>query len=208
MEADVLMDLIAQGEGELLDFKECITSRQKIAKSLVAFANTKGGKLLVGVKDNGKIKGVDLTEEREMLNWAADAYTKPIISIQYEYVSINGKSILVAEIPNSDRKPHYWLDENGKYWAYIRSHDQTLKASKVMLDVMKSDVKGLTAKIQYGKAEKRLLEMLDDQKSVTMKQFCKGANISRRRANGILVNLVRMKIIKILTHEKEDYYTR
>lgn len=208
MEADVLLDLIAKGEGELLDFKECITSRQKIAKSLVAFANTKGGKLLIGVKDNGKIKGVDLTEEQEMLNWAADAYTKPIIPIKYHYASIEGKPVLVAEIPNSEHKPHYWLDENGKYWAYIRSHDQTLKASKVMLDVMKSDVKGLNAKIHYGKAEKRLLEMLDDHPKVTLKEFCKGANISRRRANGILVNLIRMNIIKILTHEKQDYYTR
>ena len=55
--------LILQGEGTTLDFKKTITNNEKIAKSLVAFANNKGGQLLIGVADDGSIKGVKSEDE-------------------------------------------------------------------------------------------------------------------------------------------------
>ena len=58
-----LKRLIAEGEGVQLDFKFRIDDQKKIARTLSAFANTEGGKLLIGVKDNGKINGVNPEEE-------------------------------------------------------------------------------------------------------------------------------------------------
>ena len=57
-----IKSLILQGEGVMLDFKKTITNTGKIAKSLVAFANNKGGKLLIGVAYDGSIKGVKSEE--------------------------------------------------------------------------------------------------------------------------------------------------
>ena len=57
-----LQHRILKGEGVQLDFKHSITDKQKIAWTLCAFANTKGGSLLIGVKDNGKVKGVNPEE--------------------------------------------------------------------------------------------------------------------------------------------------
>jgi predicted HTH transcriptional regulator len=62
-----LRKLILQGEGATLDFKKTITSNEKIAKSLVAFANNKGGKLLIGVADDGTIKGVKSEDEERYI---------------------------------------------------------------------------------------------------------------------------------------------
>ena len=59
--------LIAEGEHQQLDFKFEISDASKIARSLVAFANTDGGKLLIGVKDNGVIRGIRSDEEKYML---------------------------------------------------------------------------------------------------------------------------------------------
>lgn len=198
---------IKKGENEQLDFKQTISSVQKIAKTLVAFANTKGGNLLVGVKDNGKIMGVNPEEEKHMLLGAADLFCKPPVKINFKTVQAEGKQLLLAEIPESDQKPHYCKGEDNKWWAYIRVKDQCLLASKVMLDVMKSDTRGMESKVTIGKAEKRLLDYLDKNDRITLKEFCKIANISRWRANKILVNLVRMKVIKVLSHEKQDYYS-
>ncbi|HEY8400153.1 MAG TPA: ATP-binding protein [Cytophagaceae bacterium] len=203
----MLRQLIQQGESETLDFKQTITSIPKIAKTLVAFANTRGGKILVGVKDNGGIFGITPEEEKHMLEGAAQAFCKPPVVIEFSEEILDGKSVLVADIPESDQKPHYAKGEDNKWWAYIRVKDQCLLASKVMLDVMKSDTRGHTPRINFGKPEKRLLEYLEQNERVTMKEFCKLANISRWRANRILVNLVRMKVIRILSHEKTDYYT-
>lgn len=57
-ETDYIQQLIAKGEHVHQDFKFAISDARKIAKSLSAFANTEGGRLLVGVKDNGKIAGI------------------------------------------------------------------------------------------------------------------------------------------------------
>ena len=190
-----------------MDFKQTISSVQKIAKTLVAFANTKGGKVLVGVKDNGRIIGVNPDEEKHMLLGAADHFCKPPVQLQFKEVKTEGKSLLMAEVKESECKPHFAKGEDNKWWAYIRVKDKCLLASKVMLDVMKSDTKGEVSKITIGKAEKRLLDYLDKNDRITLKEFCKLANISRWRANRILVNLVRMKVIKVLSHEKADYYS-
>jgi predicted HTH transcriptional regulator len=203
----MILQLIRQGEGEMLDFKQKITSALKIAKTLSAFANTKGGKILVGVKDNGVVSGINTYEEKHMLEGAAHICCKPGIELTFTEEILNGKSILVAEVPESREKPHYARDEAGKWWAYIRVKDQTLLASKVMLDVMRSDSKGVAARIEFGSVEKKLLEFLESNPRITQKEFCKLAGISGWRANKTLVNLVRMGVVKVLSNEKADYFT-
>lgn len=199
-------ELIKKGESETLDFKQTISSSLKIAKTLSAFANTRGGKILVGVKDNGTIAGARTEEETYMLEAAAEVFCKPPVTIGFIEERLNRKVILVADISESDKKPHYAKDENGKWWAYIRAKDKTLLASKVMLDVMRNETRGDDVMIKFGWPEKRLLEYLQNHERITQKEFCRMANISKWRANKILVNLVRMRIIKVLSHEKADYY--
>lgn len=203
----VVKQLIQQGEHQSLDFKHTINSERKIAKTLVAFANTNGGKLLVGVKDNGKIKGVEIEEEKHILLGAAEVFCKPPIPLTFSVDRVDGKNILIVDVQKSEQKPHLAKDENNKWWAYIRVMDQCLLATKVMLDVMKLDTKGLSSKLTYGTPEKRLLELIEINGPITLKQFYKQANISRPRAIKILVNMIRMRIIKVLSNEKEEYYS-
>ena len=72
-----LEKLISEGEHVHQDFKFAISDARKIAKSLSAFANTEGGRLLVGVKDNGKIAGVRSEEEIYMIEADANLYCRP-----------------------------------------------------------------------------------------------------------------------------------
>mgnify|MGYP000599236676 CR=1 FL=1 len=65
-DTDYIHALIAEGEHQQQDFKFEISDARKIAKTLSAFANTDGGRLLIGVKDNGKIAGVRSAEEKYM----------------------------------------------------------------------------------------------------------------------------------------------
>lgn len=202
-----LKELIRQGEGETLDFKQTISSSQKIAKTLAAFANSKGGKLLVGIKDNGNVCGVRPDEEMHMLQAAAEVFCRPELQVEYTTELVDGKAVLVADIKESENKPYYAKGEDGKWWAYIRVKDKCLLASKVMLDVMRSDSRGDVSEIKFGNAEKILLQYLESNERITLKEFAKKANISRWRAGKIMVNLVRMKVIKVLSHEKTDYYS-
>jgi predicted HTH transcriptional regulator len=102
-----LRKLISEGEGVTLDFKKTITSCEKIAKTMVSFANNKGGRLLIGVADDGTIKGVKSEdEERYMITKAAHFYARPALEPAFEEVYYDDKIVLVAEIEPSDTKPH------------------------------------------------------------------------------------------------------
>src|SRR5690606_19126940 len=149
---------ILQGEGEQLDFKNKISSYEKIAKTLVAFANNKGGKLLVGVADNGQIKGVkNEDEERYMLQQAGNLYCRQAIDIHFEEIYVDDKLILLAEIAESDTKPHYALGEDQKWWVYVRVRDKSMLAGKVVVDVLHQSSRPNGVFINYTDKEKELL---------------------------------------------------
>ncbi len=200
--------LIFEGENSTLDFKKTITSFEKIAKTMVAFANNKGGKLLVGVSDDGNIKGVKSEEEeRYMLTKAAHFYCKPAIELRFEEVSIDDKTVLVVDIEESDTKPHYSLGEDNKWWVYIRVKDKSLLASKVVVDVLRKETKGDNVILEYSSKEKALFEYLTKNERITLAEYCKLLNISRRNASRILVNLVLMGVIRVHNTEKTEFYT-
>lgn len=199
---------IFEGEGVSLDFKKTITSCEKIAKTMVSFANNVGGRLLIGVLDDGTIKGVKAEdEERYMITKAAHFYARPALEPVFEEIYWDDKLVLVVDIPESPDKPHYSLAEDGKWWVYIRVKDKSVLASKIVVEVLKQSSSNEGVLIEYTSKEKALLEHLDKSERINVKQFCELLNIGRRRAQRILVNLVLTGVIRVHTTEKEEFYT-
>lgn len=199
---------ILNGENEQLDFKQVITSASKIAKTIVSFANHKGGRLLVGVRDNKSIAGVKPEEEKHMLLLAAQFYCRPEVDLLINEHELDGKTILEAIIPEGKgKKPYYAKDEEDKWWVYIRVKDKSLLASKVVMDVLKRETSNEDTLITYTHNEKALLEYLNKNERITIKEFCKLVNISRRRAGRILVTLVSAGVVRSHTTEKTEFFT-
>jgi predicted HTH transcriptional regulator len=202
-----LKKLILQGEGTTLDFKKTITSVEKIAKSLVAFANNKGGQLLIGVADDGVIRGVKSEdEERYMITKSAHQYCKPAIEPEFEEIYVDHKLVLVVKIAASDTKPHYALDEQKKWWVYYRVNDKSILASKFIVDVIKKSNDGTANVIRYTDQEQKLFEFLTKEGRITLKQFSKLTRSSYRQAQTVIVSLILGGVIKPVTSEKEEYY--
>ena len=200
--------LIFEGEGVSLDFKKTITSCEKIARTMVSFANNKGGRLLIGVADDGSIKGVKAEdEERYMITRAAHLFAKPALEPIFEEVYFDDKLVLIVEIKASDDKPHYALAEDGKWWVYIRIKDKSVLASKIVVDVLKRSTKNDGVLIEYSAKEKALLEYLNTNPRINIKEYSELLKISRRGAQRIIVNLALSGVIKIHTTEKEEWYT-
>jgi predicted HTH transcriptional regulator len=203
-----LRKLILEGEGVSLDFKKKITSFEKIARTMVAFANNAGGKLLVGVSDDGTISGVKSEEEEKyMLTQAAHLYCKPALEPKFEEISIEEKIVLVADIPKSEMKPHYALGEDKKWWVYIRVNDKSVLASKIVVDVLKRENDEQGVLLEYSSREKALLEYLNENERITSREYSDLLNLSRRNTQRILVSLVLSGVIRMHTTEKEEYYT-
>jgi predicted HTH transcriptional regulator len=202
-----LRKLLETGENEMLDYKKEVSSEYKIAKTMVSFANHKGGKLLVGVNDNATIHGIAAEEERFMLEKAAGFYCRPEIPIELKEWQVGKKTVLEVNIPKGTEKPYYALGEDGKWWAYIRVKDQSLLASKVVVDVLKRETADHHTTVQFSSKEQALFEYLNKNHKITLPQYCRLVNISRRRAIAILVNLISVGVIRVHHTEKPEYYT-
>ena len=197
--------LITQGEGEQLDFKHTIKDARKISVALTAFANTSGGTLLIGVKDNGSIKGCDPNEEIFMLESALDRYCKPQPKVTFEPLRVEGKTILKVDIKAGPEKPYYTLLENNKWFAYIRTEDNCVQASLLQLNLMRAEQKNWAPKIQVGDKEKWLLEYLDQNGKITFREFCKKTKTHPKKANYILINMILMKVVKVFNEGKNEF---
>lgn len=203
-----LKKLIFEGEGVSLDFKKTITSCEKIARTMVSFANNKGGRLLIGVADDGTIKGVKSEdEERYMITRAAHLFSRPALEPTFEEVYVDDKLVVIVDIPQSDLKPHYALAEDGKWWVYVRVKDKSVLASKIVVDVLKRSSAETGVLIAYSEKEKSLLEYLEKAARITVKEYSDLIKVGRRAAQRILVNMILSGLIKVHTTEKEEYYT-
>lgn len=198
--------LIEQGEHQEQDFKFAISDSKKIARSLVAFANTDGGKLLIGVKDNGAIAGVRSEEEYFMIEAAADMYSKPPIEFKTTKWQIEGKEVLEIDIEKSESGPHSAPDPDGNWKVYIRVDDKNLLANKILLRVWELQKRKKASFIKYTEKEEFLLKYLTDNETITFSKFLKLAQIPRKKAEGILVNLILMNVVEIVFTEKTTYY--
>jgi predicted HTH transcriptional regulator len=206
-----LYKLIEDGENSTVEFKRKFSSPEKIAKEMIAFANSKGGIILFGIDDDRKIVGVESEKgEMELIDTAARFFCEPEITYEYEIISIKNSDIVVVHIPESTNKPHKLLndseDEESK--VYIRYNDTSVLASRETINILRgSNIKSHAVKINFGEIEKSLMKYLEENERITVKGFKKLANISERRASRILVTLVRAQIIRHHRIDNNEFFT-
>jgi predicted HTH transcriptional regulator len=195
--SNYILKLIEGGENQQLDFKFEINDSRKIARTLVAFSNTDGGTILIGVKDNGKIAGIRTDEEYHMIEAAAQMYCKPVIEFRARQWEIDNRVILEISVPKSEIPPHYALSKENKWLAYIRKRDENILANSVMIKMWKRNNRKYGTFLSYRENEKWLLEYLAKHSHISISGFCRATGLSKHRAEIILVNLIIMGIIEI-----------
>lgn len=198
--------LIEQGEHQRLDFKFAVNDSKKIARSLSAFANTHGGTLLIGVKDNGNITGVSSDEEFYMVQSASQLHTKPEVFFETKKHNISGKTVLEIIVPESKEKPHSAPDYKGFMKAFVRVKDENRLADSVIVKVWKNEKQKSGVKIFYTEAEKFLLNYLEENDFISFREYARKAKISRFKAEKILVNFILLDIVKYDFNESSIIY--
>ena len=208
--------LIEEGEGFEIEFKRKVSTPEKIARALIAFANTQGGHILFGVDDDGSIVGVESEKsEEDLIRHAGSTFCLPEIVPEIDIVAFDGKDVIVAFVPESENKPHYFTgssngdggnDEETK--VFIRVNDKTVMASKEVVKILRDERPDAPAMhFEIGENERRLFKYLDANERITSKEFSRLVNISEHRASRILVSLVRAGVMRIHTLERSDYFT-
>src|SRR5690606_830831 len=135
-EEEFVKSIIQQNEGEKLDFKQKITSKEKISKTLAGLANTEGGYILIGISDKKKIIGIDPEEERYMIEAANEEFCVPMVSLTIDEIKIfddktteqteEETCLLLVEIKKTGVSKIYCKSKDGKLRSYSRIGDRTL----------------------------------------------------------------------------------
>ncbi|MDI1234393.1 MAG: ATP-binding protein [bacterium] len=199
--------LIATGEGSKLDFKQTISDAPKIAKTLVAFANNKGGTLLIGVRDNGSLAGIRSEDEKYMLELAGHLYCKPSIDVNFKEHEIEGKTIIEATIPEGFQKPYYAKDTEGKWWVYNRVSDKSLLASAVMFQVIKRKNGNANTVLKYSFLENQILSYLKLSPNATLHELVHALNVKKHRIVHSLGKLIYFELIAVGFMNKQETYS-
>ncbi len=199
-------NLILQGEHQQLDFKFEISDAKKIARTFSAFANTDGGKLLIGVKDNGNIAGVRTDEEAYMVESSAHIFCKPRVEYKIYPHKIKDKTILEVVIPESNSKPHKAPWKKDKYEAFIRVKDENFVANDIITEVWRLKSKGKGVLVRYDDYEEQLFSLLKEQQEIILPDFISKCKIKPYLAKKILANMISIDLIKYRITETQVYY--
>ncbi len=202
-----IQKLIAEGEHQQLDFKFEIADAHKIARSLVAFANTDGGRLLIGVKDNGALAGVRSEEEFYMVEAAAKIYCRPPVSFTVKEWNLNKKTILEVIIPKSSHRPHMAQHKEGNWVAYHRVRDQNFIVNRILAQVWKNQGTQEGVYLKFTDAEKFLLGYLETNESISISKFMRSAGITRKKAEQIIVKFLLLNMLKMNFTENQTFFT-
>jgi len=211
MESDDLdiYDLIEEGEHEQQDFKYRIDEPAKIAKTLCAFANTKGGRLLVGVKDNGTIKGIDPEEEYYVIEAAAQRYCSPEVQFTYrawQDPKDTKKLVLEIQIPESENKPHRALNEEKKWIPYVRIGDDTLVANRITVGVWKKQQAPIKKPEVLTDRQLDLLRAIHRMEPCTISAIYRNVKMASKQIDQLLVMFISWRLVKQeLNKEKATY---
>lgn len=210
-----LLDMIEEGENMQCEFKREFSSSEKIARGMIAFANTKGGFMLFGVDDDKKVVGVESEKETaELVNDVAKNLCEPALDVNIDYREVNGKEIVIVNIPESEYKPHRLQDYKSELdinsaIVTIRVNDKSVQASKEMIRILRAQT-NQTALKKYvlGPVEKTVFEYLNKTEKISVKELSNLVNISERRASRTLVKMVRANLLMIHTKDNgEEFFT-
>jgi len=208
-----LREIILGGESSTVEFKRKFTTTEKIAREIIAFANTTGGYLLIGVDDDGTIVGVDSEKEQVGQIEVATHAIVPPLEVAIEIVEIEYRDVVVVNVPNSDRKPHRLVSDDPlerphERKAFIRQGESTVAASREMTRILAGqNPTSPPMTLSIGDRERRLFTYLERHGKASVADFARLVNISKRRASQILVKLVRAGVVHIHTEGGHDYYT-
>ena len=219
-QAALLKEYIAQGEHQQQDFKYKIDDASKLARSVSAFANTDGGRLLIGVRDDGSVHGVRSEEEIFMMHAAACQYCLPVPTIQFETLQVptapHGgrlRTVVICTVMPSRQRPVFALEMDNAQksghlpTAYIRVADENIVASPIHLAIWRQEQRLQGEAFSDTNEERVLLETLNEYpEGLTLNQLLKAAKptiVPRVLAVTLLARFIRFGLAQITLRERQ-----
>ena len=202
-----LEQLIKEGEHGQQDFKYKISDSRKIARTLSAFSNCNGGRILIGVKDNGQIAGVKDEDDIYMIESASQLFLNPPIDVTVEAHHITGKVIWEISVSEGKKKP-YLVEEREGMVAYYRDLDENFVANAVLIEIWRQE-QARTSKrpVEFSDNERKLIDYLKVYPNVSVSKASKVMGVRRWTAVETIARLIRWEVLNWNQVKGKFYYS-
>ena len=207
-----LEQLVDLGEGISLEFKRRVPQPERIAKEILAFANTNGGRIVLGVSDDGTIEGFEhIAEQQFLLRQATERHCSPPVEYDTERIVVGDRQdVIVVTVPESRTKPHFLVSDpssNGEGPVYVRVEERSIEASDETVQKLREQRAEENVTFEFGETESLLMRYLDDYGRISVPQFAQLADISPEHASQTLLRLARADLLHLHESEDGDYFT-
>lgn len=203
----ILKSYIKEGEHQQQDFKFRVDDAKKIARTLAAFANTDGGRLLIGVKDNGRIAGIFPEEEFYVVEGAAELYCKPALMLKSEVLIEDNKMVLVVTVDKAEKKPILSLDDEDRWKVFVRRDDHTLLANKILLGVWKLEKKKTSTPQVFDEQEQLILSTIKEQGPITLSKLYRETKLNKSYIDKLLILFITWEVVQISITPSGTFFT-
>jgi predicted HTH transcriptional regulator len=208
-----LEQLVELGEGISLEFKRRVPQPERIAKEIVALANTNGGRIVLGVSDDGTIEGFEhIAEQQFLLRQATESHCSPPVEYDTERVVVGDqRDVVVVTVPESTNKPHLLAPDSSSDGAtgpvYVRVEDRSVAATDETVERLREQQPDGNVTFEFGDTESLLMRYLDDYGRITVPELAQLADISPEHASQTLLRLTRADLLHLHESEDGDYFT-
>lgn len=188
-----LARVLAEGEGSRAEFKLGLPRPEKVARSLCALANTRGGLLVVGVDDLGRARGVtDPAAVQRELRRVARELVEPPVPVRTQRVALEGRAVVVSSVPLSPDRPHAARREDGSAEVVVRVGSSNRAARGAALEALRYQRRGRGS---LDELERRVLDFVARRargtKGATPDEFARAHNVGKQRARRAFLRLER-----------------
>ena len=204
---NILKSYIREGEHQTQDFKFRVDDAKKIARTLAAFANTDGGRLLIGVKDNGKVVGINPEEEFHVIQGAAAMYCKPELIVKTKIMQDDHKLVLEVTVDEVKNKPVKALDDDGEWKTYVRREDHTLLASKILIGVWKKERNKTSTPQTFDKDEQLILNTIKHAGEITLSKLYRETKLKKAYIDRLLILFITWDVVNMSITPVGTYFS-
>lgn len=188
LESAELTRLIVAGEGKNLEFKRGLPGDAKVARTLCAFANTRGGILLIGVGDRREIVGAPRPRETmERLRAVGRERVEPELTVQVGTVQLAERCVVWCSVPLSPHRPHSAIDDEGEAEHVVRVGSSNRRATGATLGALRANY---NSGAKLDDLQRQILAWVEEQKEpVTVADFSRAHNVGAQRAGKAFTRL-------------------
>jgi len=201
-----LKELISIGAGISLEFLPHLDDYNVVTRTLVAFANTNGGTLIVGVKENGKIIGVNPQEELHSLEEAIREFSNPPVSITSKVLQEGRHLALEIQVSKSNIK-HKAKDGENKWSFYQRIDKHTLVGNKITIQLWKLQDQGNAKPDSFDDRTSEIIDLIKTYQPVTISKLFRLSSIEKNNVIEIVASLTYWDIVDCHMNDSSVEYT-